>query len=50
MAIDLVIAKFSQNSILDFVNEILKNIQNSNNFHIEKKLNFINIFNQFCYV
>jgi DNA polymerase-3 subunit delta' len=50
MAIDLMIAKFSQNSILDFVNEILKNTQNSNNFHIEKKLNFINIFNQFCYV
>jgi DNA polymerase-3 subunit delta' len=50
MAIDLVIAKFPQNSILDFVNKILKNIQNSNNFHIEKKLNFINIFNQFCYV
>jgi len=49
-AIDLVFARISADYILDFSNEILKNLQNSNNLYIEKKLNFINIFNQFCYV
>jgi len=50
MAIDLIIAKISKNNVLDFANDIFMNLQNHSNSNLDKKLNFINIFNQFCYV
>jgi len=50
IAIDLIASRISAGNVLDFANDLIINFYNSSNSNLDKKLNFINIFNHFCYV